>query len=104
MGILEKEKNQFFQLISSCPCINSSGFTLICNLCPISIRDHGTPKNGSIVISGCILVSLELFSHDFDPQGLLMKKHTFLELQLPVAKIGLLCSGQVYLLFESYKL
>lgn len=62
------------------------------DLCPISIRDHGTPKNVSIVISGCILVRLELFSHDFDPQGLLMKKHTFLELQLPVAKIGLLCT------------
>lgn len=63
-----------------------------------------SPKNASNTISGYILVSVEPFSHDFDPQGVLMNKYTFLEFQLPVAKIALLCSSQVYLLFEPSKL
>lgn len=63
-------------------------------------------RNSSIIISSCILASLELFGHYFDPQGHLMKKKktTFPEIQLPVAKIGLLGLCQVYLLFEPYKL
>lgn len=57
-----------------------------------------------LLLSQVVSLSFKPFSYDFNPQGLFMKQHAFLDLQLPVAQIGLLCSIQVYLLFEPYNL